>query len=336
MEDLRAMARRSLQLFEEFIGEVRSIMTEQGLSTVEAKGKIKERQQCLIQETEGLLNTFRVKVIEKEKEFEAVLQPAQEDLIEQARKAVRDLYRVIDRYTLKEKLLHRWEVESASALLTEYQDALRNDDLDKIEIFEAEAERYLARKGDAEALSKFATLKAQSLEPRLTPTQKNAKSGLEELTRIKQEATVGLSFLTSASHLFGDLVPPSVMWRMEERHRLDQIDQLGIVTALNQDGRPPHPVTLMDISKTGLRVQASEEFAQGAILDLTFESVGVTEQTILFKVEVRWCKKEPEEPGRYTLGLRVVEGTEGPWLELLPKLLDQLDDFKSLFSSFPS
>lgn len=339
MDELRAMARRSLQLFEEFIAEVRAIMAEQGLSTADAKEKIKEKQQVLLQETEELLNSFRIKVIEKEQEFEAVLHPEQEDLIEEARKAVRDLYRVIDRFALKEKLLRRWKEQSASAMLAEYQQALRDDHLDRIEIFEAEAERYLARKGDPEVLSKFATLRAQSLDPRLTPTQKKAKTALAELHRIKQEATVGLSFLTSASQLFGDLIPPSVMWRMEERHHLDRIDRLGIVTALHQNGHPPRPVNLLDVSKTGLRVQVSEEFDPGTILDLSFESVGVTEQAINFKVEIRWCKKEPDGPEgqeRYTLGLRFVEGTEGPWLDLLPKLLDQVDEFKALFSSFPS
>ncbi len=338
MDDLRAMARRSLQLFEEFIAEVRAIMAVQGLSTADAKEKIKGKQQVLLQETEELLNNFRVKVIEKEQEFETVLYPEQEDLIEGARKAVRDLYRVIDRFGLKEKLLRRWKEQSSSAMLAEYQQALRDDHLDRIEIFEAEAERYLARKGDPEVLSKFATLRAQSLDPLLTPTQKKAKTALAELHRIKQEAIVGLSFLTSASQLFGDLIPPtSVMWRMEERHHLDRIDRLGIVTALHQNGHPPRPVNLLDVSKTGLRVQVSEEFDPGTILDLSFESVGVTEQAINFTVEIRWCKKEPdgpEEPERYTLGLRFVEGTEGPWLDLLPKLLDQVPNLRP--SSLPS
>lgn len=338
MDDLRAMARRSLRLFEEFIAEVRAIMAVQGLSTADAKEKIKGKQQVLLQETEELLNNFRVKVIEKEQEFETVLYPEQEDLIEGARKAVRDLYRVIDRFGLKEKLLRRWKEQSSSAMLAEYQQALRDDHLDRIEIFEAEAERYLARKGDPEVLSKFATLRAQSLDPLLTPTQKKAKTALAELHRIKQEAIVGLSFLTSASQLFGDLIPPtSVMWRMEERHHLDRIDRLGIVTALHQNGHPPRPVNLLDVSKTGLRVQVSEEFDPGTILDLSFESVGVTEQAINFTVEIRWCKKEPdgpEEPERYTLGLRFVEGTEGPWLDLLPKLLDQVANLRP--SSLPS
>jgi hypothetical protein len=85
-------------------------------------------------------------------------------------------------------------------------------------------------------------------------------------------------------------------------------------------------------------VQTSHEFVQGTILDLSFESAGVTEQAILLKVEVRWCKKDPHQPDvgeRYTLGLRVVEETEGPWSDLLPKLLDQFDEFKGLFSSLP-
>lgn len=69
------MARRSLQLFEEFIAEVRAIMAVQGLSTADAKEKIKGKQQVLLQETEELLNNFRVKVIEKEQEFETVLYP---------------------------------------------------------------------------------------------------------------------------------------------------------------------------------------------------------------------------------------------------------------------
>ena len=75
MDDLRAMARRSLQLFEDFIAEVRAIMAVQGLSTADAKEKIKGKQQVLLQETEELLNNFRVKVIEKEQEFETVLYP---------------------------------------------------------------------------------------------------------------------------------------------------------------------------------------------------------------------------------------------------------------------
>ncbi len=89
----------------------------------------------------------------------------------------------------------------------------------------------------------------------------------------------------------------------------------------------------MDMSKSGMRVQASGKFPKGTILTLSLRSSGLTEEAISFEVEVRWCQEDPGEPDRYILGLHVVEGTEQPWLELLPKILDQLNAFTALISS---
>ncbi|MFQ5657577.1 MAG: PilZ domain-containing protein, partial [Candidatus Methylomirabilales bacterium] len=173
----------------------------------------------------------------------------------------------------------------------------------------------------------------ESQDRRLTPAQREAKALLEQLYRIKQEATVGLSFLASTSGIYGGFFPITGLWREEERRHLDRIDRIGISVALHKEGDPPVPVTVMDISKSGLRVQSHEEFSQGATVTVSLDSSGVTQQAIYFKAEVRWCEEEPDEPGRFGLGLRVVEATQEPWLELLPKLIENLDEFKRLFSS---
>ena len=48
------------------------------------------------------------------------------------------------------------------------------------------------------------------------------------------------------------------------------------------------------------------------------------EQAVSFKAEVRWFQEEPNQPGRYLLGLRIVRGVEIPWGEMFPQLMEQL------------
>lgn len=333
LDDIKRMARSPFQLVDQFIEQARKITAEAQVSPAVAMEKFKQLHERLIQETEDLLKTFRLKVSQREKELQALLHPVREDLATQALKAVRELHRVIDRFAQKEKLTRRWQDQSASALLAEYQKALRRGDVDKIEIFEAEAEGFLARKGDPQALSDFVALRAQSLGSRLTPAQKEAKAALEELSRIKEEAKITMCFLAFTFPAYGGLVPLGALWRKEGRQSLDQVDQRGISVMLHKDEHTSLPVTLLEFSKSGLKVQASEKFPAGTILTLTLEFPGVTEREISFKGKVRWCKEEPNQQGRYALGLLLVEGPEGRWLELFPKLLSQVTEINSLFSS---
>ncbi|MGH7363331.1 MAG: PilZ domain-containing protein [Candidatus Methylomirabilales bacterium] len=333
VDDIRKMAGRPFQLVDQFIEEARRLATEEQLAPAAAMEKFKQLQQRLVQETEDLLKTFRLKVSQREQELQALLHPGREDLATQALKAVRELHRVIDRFAQKEKLTRRWQDQSASALLTEYQKALRRSDLDKIEIFEAEAEGFLARKGDPQALSDFVALRAQSLGSRLTPAQQGAKAALEELSRIKEEAKISLCFLAFTFRAYGGLVPLGTLWRKEGRHSLDQVDQRGVSVVLHKNGHTSLPVTLVDFSKSGLKVQASEMFPEGTILSVSLDFPGVTEQAIVFKGKVSWCKEEPDQPGRYALGLLLVEGPEGRWPELFPRILSQVSEINNLFSS---
>ena len=333
MDELRKMARRSLELFEQLIVEARSVLAAEKLSAAKAMEKIKESQGSLLQETEELMNNFRLRVIEKERELQVVLLPSREKLADQALQATRQFPQIIERFTLNENLTRSWDDKHAVALLGAYQEALAENDISKIDMFEAESERFLAWKGDAEALAKFIALRAQFRETRLTPAQQKAKAALEELRRIKEEATIGLAFLASASEGFDRLIPLTALWRKEVRADLDQVIHWLISLSINREGDLPVPVTLIDISKSGLGVRASERFSKGTILDLWLKCFGMTERAISFKGVVRWCREEPSEPGRYALGLRIVEGTEGAWVDLILKLLDQLNQFKALFSS---
>ncbi|MBI3007349.1 MAG: PilZ domain-containing protein [candidate division NC10 bacterium] len=333
VDDIRKMAGRPFQLVDQFIEEARRLATEEQVAPTAAMEKFKQLQQRLVQETEDLLKTFRLKVSQREQELQALLHPVREDLATQALKAVRELHRVIDHFAQKEKLTRRWLDQSASTLLAEYQKALRRGDVDKIEIFEAEAEGFLARKGDPQALSDFVALRAQSLGSRLTPAQKEAKAALEELSRIKEEAKISLCFLAFTFPAYGGLVPLGALWRKEGRQSLDQVDQRGISVVLHKDEHTSLPMTLLEFSKSGLKVQASEKFPAGTILTLSLEFPGVTERPISFKGKVRWCKEEPNQQGRYALGLQLVEGPEGRWPELFPRILSQVSEINDLFSS---
>ena len=123
------------------------------------------------------------------------------------------------------------------------------------------------------------------------------------------------------------------MWRKEDRHKLDQVDQRGFSLTVQRDGSSALPVTLVEFSENGLKIRASEMFPVGSILSLSLGFSGVTEQAVAFRGEVRWCREEPTQQGRYALGLRLVEGTETPVQEVFSTLLTQIIELDNLFSS---
>lgn len=336
LDDIKSMARHPFQLVDQFIEQARKITSQEQSSPTAAMEKFKQLQEHLLHDTEDLLKTFRLKVSQKEQELQAVLTPAGDDLGKQALRAVRELTRVIERLSLKDTLIRRWLDQSPPAILAEYQEALRRGETEKLQIFDAEAEQFLARKGDPQAVADFLRLRAQHLESRLTPVQKAAKAALEEMTRIKEEVKITLCFLAFTFRAYGGLVPLSALWRKEERHGLDQVDQRVISVVAHKDERTRLPMTLLEFSKGGLKLQASEMFPPGRVLTLDLEFPGVTEQAISFRGEVRWCKPEPNQQGRYTLGLQLTEGLERPWQELFPRLLNQVHEINKLFSSFGS
>ena len=390
MDDLRQMTKAPIELFGMFIAEACSILTEEALMPSAAMEKFQHAQESLGQVTEQLLKTFRQRVIEKEEALQAILKPVRRDLPGQARdaikrlfqiigrfslrhkltqgqsgaallteyqeallkgdnekievfeaeaqgflagkkddlaeqgvKALQELARVVARFSLKEKLIRAWEEQSAAALLAEYEEALAAGDTDTIEIFEAEAERFLGRKGDPQAVARFVALKAQPLESRLTPPQWEAKTALQELSRIKEEAALAMCLLASISRFHAGLVPLCTQWRREVRHRVDEAAQQGISAAFRKDADPPLPVSVVDWSKSGLRVQCPEMFPPATTVGLSLQFPGLKDQVMFFKAEVRWFQEELNQPGRYMLGLRIVRAAEIPWSELLPKLVEQ-------------
>lgn len=331
MDEIRRLAQQSLQIFEQFVAAARSVISEEGLSVTGATEKIKEERERLVQETKEMLRTFRTKATDKEQELKAILHPPRQGLMEQAREVILKIYQIIEQLSLKDKMLQRWTEQAASALVADYQEALSEGDITKIEVFESEAEQYLAQKGDLEATSKFLALRAKSEDSRMTPDQKKAKATLTELERIKEQVAVLVALFASGAKTYGDLAP--LEWRQEERVHLDRIDQMGISADLHRDGHPPLHVTLTEISKGGLRVQASEKLSPGVMLTLSLKYPGVTEEAVALKVEVEWCEEEPGEPGRLTLGLGFVKETEASWLDLFPKIVEQADAFHALMSS---
>lgn len=333
LDEIKTMARGPFQLVDRFIEQARRITSEAQASPAGAMEKFRSLQERLLQQMEDLLKAFRSKVSQKEQELHAVLTPAREDLAKQALQAARELTRVVERLCLKETLMRRWQDESPAAILADYQQALRRAEKETLEIFDAEAEAVLARKGDPEAVRTFTALRAEFLESRLSPAQKAARSALEELSRIKEETKITLCFLASTFRAYGGLVPLGTLWRKEERHDLDQVDQRLVSVMIQREDRTALPVTLLEFSKTGLKVQSAEVLPAGRVVSLTLELPGTTEGAIAFRGEVRWCKPEPNQHGRYTVGLQLVEGLEGRWLDLFPKLLNQVYEISSLFSS---
>lgn len=331
MDDIRTLGRQSLQLFEQFIAGARSVITEEGLSAAGATAKIKEQQERLVHETREVLGAFRSKVTNKEQELKAILHPVRQDLVEQARDALRKVSQIIEQLSTKDKMVHRWVEQSASALVADYQGALSDGDMTKIEVFESEAEPYLAEKGDLEATSRFLALRAESEDSRLTPDQKKAKAALTELERIKEQVAVVVALLASGAKAYGGLAP--LDWRQEERYHLHHLDLLGVSVMLHREGHSPCPVSLTEISKGGLRVRASEGLSPGIVLTLSLKYPGVTEEAVSLNVEVEWCEEDQGEPGWYAIGLKVAEETGGSWLDLLPKIVEHFDAFQTLLTS---
>lgn len=333
MEALTRMTQQILQLFDQFVAGAHSSIAEEGGSSPAAMAKIRENRQRLVQATDGVLKRFRTKVGERERDLRAILHPRDEDFTEKARDATRQLYQIIEDLSLRVKLIGRWQEQSASALVAEYQEAITDGDIIKAEIFEAEAEWYLNQKGDLEATSRFLALRAEFADARLTPTQQQAKATLKRLERIKQEAALAMAFLTWGVRVYGDPGPVSDQWRKEDRHDLDTVDLLGVSMALHREGKSPLSVVVTDISKRGLQVSIPEAFSPGTTVALSLRYPGVTEGPIYFEAQVRWCEEDPGEPGGYALGLQVVEGTEGPWLDVFPKIVEQIEAYCALFSS---
>jgi len=327
------LTRQILQLFERFVARARSVTAEDGPFSAAAVEKIRKDQQRLVQETDEVMNTFRTKVTEKEWELKEILQSRPEHLADQARAAMGKLWQIIEYLSLKDQAVRRWKEQKASAIVADYQEALSNGNVTMAEVFETEAEWYLTQKGDAEATSRFLSLCAEFADARLTPAQKQATAALTELKRIKREATVVMAFFASAVRVYEYSGCLSYQWRKEERHHLDTVDLLGVSVAIGVEGGPPVVVAIMDISKSGLRVRAPEQFSPGTRLTLSLQFPGVTEGSIYFGVQVRWCEEDPGEPGWYALGLQVVEGTESPWLDVFPKIVEQTEAYRALFLS---
>jgi hypothetical protein len=333
VEALAKMTQQILQLFDQFVAGAHSAIAEDGVSSPIAMDKIRENRQRLVQDTDKVLKRFRTKVGEREHELRAILHPCDEDYTEKAREAARQLYQIIEDLALKVKLSRRWQEQSASAIVAEYQETLTDGDIAKAEVFEAEAEWYLTQKGDPEATAKFLALRAEFSDARLTPRQQQAKAMLKDLERIKQEAALSMAFLTWGARVYGDPAPLSDQWRKEDRHDLDTVDMLGVSVALHGEGIPPVSVAVTDVSKRGLRVLVPRQFSPGTKLTLSLRYPGVTEGSVSFEAQVRWSEEDPNEPGRHEIGLQVVEGTESPWLDVFPKIVEQIEAYRALFNS---
>jgi len=240
-----------------------------------------------------------------------------EDLVEDGLKALDGLSRSIARFYWTEKITRAWEDQSAAAILANYQAALAAGDTDTIEIFEGEAERVLARKGDPQALATFLTLKAQPLDSRLTPAQRQAKAALEELRRIKEEAALSICLLASVSRFHAGLIPLCTQWRQESRQRVEPRAREGMTLALRKDQEPPLPASVLDWSRSGLKVKCPRTFPPGTVVGLSLHLPQRMQRPIASKAEVRWIQEHPNQPGRFMVGLRILGGEDIPWWELL-------------------
>jgi hypothetical protein len=255
-----------------------------------------------------------------EGEVAASRAPMVEDLVEEGLKALDKMSRAIAGFFWTERLLRSWEQQPAPAILAEYQEALDKGETDTIAIFEAEAERFLARKEDPEALTTFLSLKARPTDARMTPAQRQAKAALEEVRQIREEAALSICLLASVSKCHANLIPLCTQWRQEARHRVDPRTQHGIALALRKDPEPPLPATFVEWSNSGLRAQCLRKFSPGTVVGLSLSLPRLKQQAIASKAEVRWHQEHPNQPGRFMLGLRILENDQVQWSEFLAKV----------------
>ncbi len=331
--DLRDMARGPMAIFERFMGELQRITGDKAIQAPVGVERVKVLQAATVREIEESLQRFRDKVGEAEAALAGTLRPPRRNLAQEIRRTTQHLQRLMDLAARREDLLQAWEDQPAEAILEGYRAALQRDDVEMAEIYEADAERFLRRGGDAATLQCFLELRAQTEEDRLTPSQKQAKASLEEIERLKRDVALATRILSSTLRVSGSLAAMGAGWRKGSRVRPDPEAQ-GHTAILILPG--PHPgmtATLVDASPTGVRLGIPEELAPGAVLNFIVRSADGRQGELRMQGEVRWCKPDGRTPGRFLAGVRLISRAGDEWITLVGRLSESGQDARAPLES---
>ncbi len=333
MDDLREMARGPVGIFERFLGDLQRITSDKTIAAPIGIERLKDLQASVVREIEESLQHFRSKVGEAEAALVGTLRPPRPNLYEEIKRAVQHLQQLLELAARRDKLLRAWEDQPADALVEGYRAALDRHELETAEIYEAEAERALRRKGNPAALQTFLDLRTQAEEGRLSPAQKQAKADLEEIDRLKQEVTLATRVVASTLKVSGSIAAVGAGWRAGSRLRLGPEEQ-GRISVLILPG--PHPgmtAHLLDVSRAGLRLALPEDLPPGAMLNLLVKQADGREGELRMQGEVRWCRTDARTPGRFLAGVRLLPRGGDQWLAMLGRLAEFQQDGRTVLET---
>jgi hypothetical protein len=323
MEHLRELAKGPAAIFARFMGELQRLASQKISAEPGAIEELHELRTARVREIEGALQRFRAEVGAVEATLVGILHPPRPKLYEEIERAFQHLHQLTDLAARRDRLVQSWEDQSADALVEGYRAAVDHHEVETAEIYEAEAERVLRRKGEAPALQAFSVLRAQAVEGRRSPLQRQAKADLEEIERLKRE--VGLTSLVIAStiNVPSTVVDLGASWRRQKRLPLACEDQSRTSVEILAGPHPAMTASVLDVSRAGLRLGVPAQLPPGTTLHFTVQYPGGPEDGLLMQGEVCWCRPDGRAPGRYLAGVRLVLDGGESWVALLKHLVER-------------
>ncbi len=326
MAELREMARAPVAVFDRFLGELQRITGDKALSAPMGLERVKELQAAMVREIEEGLQRFRAKVGESEAALAEILRPPRPKLFEEIQRATQHLARLIELAARRDKLMRAWEEQPADVTVAAYRAALEQHDQETAEFHEAEAERVLRRKGGPAALQRFLELRAQAEEARQTPAQKQARTDLDEIERLKHEVTLATRVVTSTLKVSGSIAAVGAGWRKGSRLRLDPEDQQRTSVLILPGPHPGMTASMVDASRAGMRLAISADLSPGTLLNLILRHANGRDGELRMQGEIRWCRADVRTPGRFLAGVRLVSTAGDQWAGLLNRLAEVQQD----------
>ena len=323
MEELRELAKGPAAIFGRFLGELQRLASEGIPADRRAIERLQDLRAARVREIEEALQRFRDRAGEVEATLGGLLHPPPPSLFEEIGRTLQRLRQLMERAARRDALLRTWEDGPADALVEGYRAALERHERETAELYEAEAERVLRRKGDGPALQALLLLRAQALEGRRSPAQRQVQAHLEEIERLKRD--VGLASLVIASTLNvpKTLAALGASWRRRNRLHLACEEQGRTSVAILAGPHPAMTASVVDVSRTGLRLAVPARVAPGTVLHFIVKCAGSTDDAFLMQGEACWCRPDGGVPGRFLMGVRLVLDGGGYWVALLKRLVER-------------
>jgi len=322
MDELREMARAPVAIFDRFLGELQRVTRDKTISAPVGIERLKDLQASMVREIEESLQKFRSKVGEVERRLHGILRPARPPLYEEIKQVTQRLQHLLGLAIQREQLLRSWEDQPPEAVVEGYRAALSRHEVERAELYEAEAERVLLRKGNAAALQTFLSLRIQAEESRLDPVQKQAKADLKEIERLKHEVTLSTRVVASTLKVSGGIAAAGAGWRSGGRLRLEPQRQSRTAVLILPDAHPGMTAQLVDVSRTGMRLALPQELPPGAVLNFIVRTPDGRDGEVRMQAEVRWCRADGRAPGRFLAGVRLLRRPDDQWFSLLRRLAE--------------